>query len=121
MQTTKQKGDLWEIIAIKYLQKHGYKILETNYKFGRFWEIDIIAEKLDQYFFIEVKYRSNENFWTAEESITPAKLFKLEKSVYAYCLKNNINLENISFQVIAILKQKTSHRVTHYKNISFEG
>lgn len=120
MQTTKQKGDLWEVLAIKYLQNHHYKIIDTNYKFWRFWEIDIIAQKNGKYFFIEVKYRSNENFWTAQESITHSKLFKLEKSIYSYCLKNKIDLENIAFQVIAILKQKKSHRVTHYKNISFQ-
>lgn len=120
MQTTKQKGDLWEVLAIKYLQKHRYKIIETNYKFWRFWEIDIIAQKDGKYFFIEVKYRSNENFSTAEESITKSKLFKLEKSIYSYCMKNKIDLENICFQVIAILKQKTSHRITHYKNISMQ-
>ena len=94
MQTTKQKGDLWEVIAIKYAQKNG------------------------KYFFIEVKYRSNEKFGTAEQSITKSKLFKLEKSIYSYCMKNKIDLENISFQVITILKQESSYKVTHYKNIS---
>jgi len=118
MQTTKQKGDLWEVTAIKYLQKHKYKIIETNYKFWRFGEIDIIAQKDGKYFFIEVKYRSNERYWTAEQSITKSKLFKLEKSIYSYCMKNKIELENISFQVITILKQKSSYKLTHYKNIS---
>lgn len=117
MQTTKQKGDLWEVLAIKYLQKHEYKILETNYKFGRFWEIDVIAEKNGFYFFIEVKYRSNEKYGTAEESITKSKLFKLEKSIYSYCMKNRINLEHINFNVIAITKGLKSYKVTHYKNI----
>jgi len=117
MQTTKQKGDLWEVIAIKYLQKHGYKIIETNYKFWRFWEIDVIAQKNGFYFFIEVKYRSSEKYWTAEESITKSKLFKLEKSIYSYCMKNRINLENIKFNVITITKWITSYTVKHYKNI----
>ena len=117
MQTTKQKGDLWEVMAIKFLQKHGYKIIDSNYKFGRFWEIDVIAEKTGIYFFIEVKYRSNEKFWTAEESITKSKLFKLEKSIYSYCMKNKIDLENIKFNVITITKGNSSYRIKHYKNI----
>ena len=117
MQTTKQKGDLWEVMAIKFLQKHGYKIIDSNYKFGRFWEIDVIAEKYGIYFFIEVKYRSNDKYWTAEESITKSKLFKLEKSIYSYCMKNKIDLENIKFNVITITKGNTSYRIKHYKNI----
>lgn len=117
MQTTKQKGDLWEVMAIKFLQKHGYKIIDSNYKFGRFWEIDVIAEKTGIYFFIEVKYRSNEKYWTAEESITKSKLFKLEKSIYSYCMKNKIDLENIKFNVITIRKGNSSYRIKHYKNI----
>jgi len=36
MQTTKQKGDEGELIAIKYLQKNNYIIRDTNFKFGRF-------------------------------------------------------------------------------------
>ena len=119
MQSTKQKGDIWEIIAIKYLQRNDYKILDTNYKFGRFWEIDVIAKKNNIYCFIEVKYRSSEKFWTAEESITKNKLFKLEKSIYSYCMKKNINLEDITFWVITIIKWELSHTLTHYKNIAF--
>jgi putative endonuclease len=117
MLTTKQKGDLWEVIAIKYLQKNSYKIIDTNYKFGRFWEIDVIAEKNGFFSFIEVKYRSNEKYGTAEESITKSKLYKLEKSIYSYCMKNKINLEKIKFNVITITKGLKSYKVTHYKNI----
>jgi len=63
MQTTKKTGDEWELIAIKYLQDKWYKLLDTNYKFGRFWEVDLIVKKDDLTVFIEVKYRSNDNFW----------------------------------------------------------
>lgn len=118
MLSTKQKGDIWEIIAIKYLQRNDYKILETNYKFGRFWEIDVIANKNNIYYFIEVKYRSSEKYGTAEESITKSKLYKLEKSIYSYCMKKRIDLENISFEVITIIKGQKSNKLTHYKNIS---
>lgn len=120
MQTTKQKGDLGELLAIKYLQKNEYQIKDINYKFWRFWEIDIIAFKNGIFCFIEVKYRGNQKFWTPEESITKSKLFKLEKSIYAYCMKNKIDLENISFQVIAITKEIKSYKIKHYKNISLQ-
>lgn len=120
MQTTKQKGDLGELLAIKYLQKNEYQIKDVNYKFWRFWEIDIIAQKNGKFCFIEVKYRGNQKFWTPEESITKSKLFKLEKSIYAYCMNNKIDLETICFQVITITKELKSYKVKHYKNISLQ-
>lgn len=46
----------WEIVAIKYLQKHNYQILTTNYQI-KGWEIDIIAKDENQVVIIEVKYR----------------------------------------------------------------
>lgn len=113
----KKIGDTGEIIAIEYLQKKWYCIKETNFKFWRFGEIDIVAEKNIRYFFIEVKYRNHLGYGTPEESITPKKLGKCRKTVEYYCMINNIDIENIQFDVITILRQKQSYKVTHYKNI----
>lgn len=107
----------WEIIAIKYLQKNEYKILETNFKFWRFWEIDIIAKKWEIIIFIEVKYRNNISYWIPEESLTKYKLSKCEKTIQYYCKKYKIDFEKIRFDAITILKEKNSHKITHYKNI----
>ena len=115
--TTKQKWDKWEIIAIKYLQDKSYTILATNYKFWRFWEVDIIAKKWIITYFLEVKYRENFKYWTPEESITKWKLRKLEKSIYSYCFKNKIDYENIQFDAIIIEKWSKSYKLKHYKNL----
>jgi len=117
MQSTKQTWDYWEIIAIKYLQKNWYKIKDTNFKFGRFWEIDVIAEFKWITCFIEVKYRNNTNFWFPEESITVNKLFKFKKTIEYYVVRNKLNFEKIRFDVITILKWKSSYKVKHYKNL----
>lgn len=116
-ETTKQKWDLWELIAIKYLKSKNYKILDTNFKFWRFWEIDIIAKNKEKIIFIEVKYRENLFFWTPEEAVTKSKLKKLKGSIEFYLMKNNYDFENTEFNVIAILKQEKSYKITHYKNL----
>lgn len=116
-QTTKQKGDEWELIAIKYLQKNNYHIKDTNFKFGRFWEVDIIAFKDWITIFLEVKYRHSIKFWTPEESITKFKLFRFRKTIEYYIVKNHLNFEKIRFDVITILKQEKSYKLTHYKNL----
>lgn len=113
----KKIWDIGEIIAIEYLQKHGFHIRDTNFKFGRFWEIDIIAQLSWRVYFIEVKYRSHLWYGHPEEAIIPRKLHKCLKTMQYYCKKNRIDLENIQFDVIAILKKEKLHRVTHYRNI----
>ncbi len=45
MTSTKKTWDQGEIVAIKYLKNKWYEIKDTNFKFGRFWEIDIVAQK----------------------------------------------------------------------------
>ena len=49
-------GKRSEIIAMNFLKKKGYKILETNYK-NTIGEIDIIAKDNDYIVFVEVKGR----------------------------------------------------------------
>lgn len=115
--TTKQTWDNGEVIAIKYLQKNGYSIMDSNFKFGRFWEIDLIAKKDDLTVFIEVKYRNNDKYWIPEESITANKLRKCKKTVEYYVVKNRLDFEKIRFDVITILKWEISFTVKHYKNV----
>lgn len=119
MKSTKQIGDSAELMAIEYLQRHEYTILDTNFKFWRFGEIDVIAEKEWHTTFFEVKYRSSEKFGVAEESITKSKLFKIRKSAEVYCKKNRINLESMKIEAIIIERQTDKHRIKHYRNIEF--
>lgn len=116
-ESTKKIWDIWEIVAIKYLQKKGYMILDTNFKFWRFWEIDIIASQDDITVFIEVKYRISDKYWIPEESITKYKLSKCRKTIDYYCKKNNIDFEKIRFDAITVLKLDSIHRVKHYMNL----
>ncbi len=113
----KKTWDIGEIIAIKYLQKHHYRIQDTNFRFGRFWEIDIIAKKDERFYFIEVKYRSHLKYGFPEEAILSSKIHKCLKTMQYFCKKNFILFENIQFDVITILKQKKSYKISHYKNI----
>lgn len=117
MSSTKKKGDEWELIAIKYLQEKWYIIWDVNFKFSKFWEIDIIATKEHRTYFIEVKYRNTLRYGTPEESISKTKLMKLKKTLHFYVIKQKLSFEDIQFDVIAILKQEKSYKLTHYKNI----
>ena len=66
-------GKNGEEIARKYLEKQGYKILETNKRFSRFSEIDIIALDKDTLVFVEVKTRKTDFCGHPAEAITQTK------------------------------------------------
>lgn len=117
----KKTGDLGEILAIEYLKKHSYEICATNFKFQTIGEIDIVAKKDEKYIFVEVKYRTSDWYGTWVESLTRQKLQKLQKTIYYYCMKNNIDLEQIQFDVISIEKWINAHRLTHFKNQPLVG
>lgn len=51
---TQQIGEIGENIAVKFLMKHSFAILERNYT-KKWGEIDIIAKKSNKLYFIEVK------------------------------------------------------------------
>jgi len=72
---TGQKG---EQMAAEFLEKNGYKILETNWRFMNL-EADIIAEKSKILVIAEVKTRKSNYFGEPESFVTKQKQKNLIK------------------------------------------
>lgn len=117
----KKTWDKAELLAIEYLKKNEYHLIDTNFKFSTFWEIDLICKKDDIFIFVEVKYRSNDKFWEGIESIWKTKKLKLLKTIEYFCVRNNIDFEKIRFDVISITKEEKSFKLVHYKNQSLQN
>jgi len=107
-------GDLGEQLAAEYLQAKGYVILERNYRFQKA-EIDIIAKHNNQMICVEVKTRNSDFFGDPQEFVTPGKVKLLVKAMDAYVTENDIDLDS-RFDIIAVLKNKTTETITHYEN-----
>ena len=71
------------------MRRHGFKIIERNYH-TTMGEIDIVAAKGDDYYFIEVKTRTSGDF-AHDDAISYFQKRKLAKAVRAYCYSRNIN------------------------------
>jgi len=54
--TKKQIGDYGELLAVRYLRRHGYLVRARNWRSGKD-EIDVIATTLRDVVFVEVKTR----------------------------------------------------------------
>jgi uncharacterized protein (TIGR00252 family) len=66
-----------EGIVAEYLKKQGYKLLDQNWR-TRFCEIDLVMTKNKTVYFIEVKYRSNNQYGSGLEYITSKKLQQMK-------------------------------------------
>ncbi|MBN1368372.1 MAG: YraN family protein [Dehalococcoidales bacterium] len=97
----KETGQQGEILAQKYLIKHGYKILETNYR-SRYGEIDIISKYKSVLVFTEVRTKNNLGFGTPEESVTEAKATRLRNTAYYYLETHEKLPEQWRIDLIAI-------------------
>lgn len=71
--TTTNTGHKAERAAANYLEMRGFEVLELNWRRPR-CEIDIIARKKDVIYFVEVKYRKNDQQGSGLDYITNPKL-----------------------------------------------
>jgi len=126
---TQRTGEIGENIAVKFLIKHGFAILERNYT-KKWGEIDIIAKKSNKLYFIEVKSVSRRTVsnnviretpikdknspksvthgtfyndkYQAEDNMHPWKLKRLSRTIQTYLLSNRIQ-EDLDWQVDLII------------------
>ena len=81
-------GILGEKLARDFLKKHGYHILDTNYRCPH-GEIDIIARHGDVLVFTEVRAKRSLEFGSPEESVTAAKKEHLRATAFHYYQTHN--------------------------------
>ena len=94
-------GKWGEDLAVAYLEKKGYTIVERDWKSGR-RDIDIIALDDDVVVFVEVKTRRNRLFGDPEESVDYHKLQNLQQAISHYVKFKHIRQE-IRFDIISIV------------------
>jgi putative endonuclease len=109
-----QKGILGEEIACDFLLKHGFTILEKNWRHQHL-EIDIIASINNTLVIVEVKLRANAYFGNPEEFVTKSKQKKLIKATDFYIKQNNINWET-RFDVVAIIQNANELKIDYFES-----
>jgi putative endonuclease len=109
---TTEKGQKAERAAALYLEMRGYQIIEQNWRRPR-CEIDIVAKKDGRLFFVEVRYRATANQGSGIDSITQAKLKKMQRSAWFYTEETEwtgpyqnsvIEVEGPDFQILSFVE-----------------
>jgi putative endonuclease len=129
-------GELGEDIACKFLEKHGFSIVERNYT-RKCGEIDIIARKKNILYFIEVKSKSvsslpavqalpgqrvevsGETPFAPEENMHPWKMKRLRRVVETYLINKRIGNTEWQFDLLVVYLdiEKRLSRVKVLENI----
>ncbi len=100
--TRKALGFRGEDLAVKYLKKRGFKVIERNYHCP-LGEIDLIAREGDTLVFVEIKARSSSAFGLPQDAVDRFKQEKLMLVARAYMAARHLK-EDIParFDVVAI-------------------
>ena len=117
----KSVGQIGEDLAVSFLKKQKYKIIERNYRI-RGGEIDIIALDGQTLVYVEVKTRTSHQFGLPVESVTPSKLNFLVRAAKFY--RNNRGHQNLPeaerIDVVAVdFTSGKDPEIRHIKNAGY--
>ncbi|MCF6276229.1 MAG: YraN family protein [Candidatus Magasanikbacteria bacterium] len=113
----KDIGNNGEKLAVKFLRKKGYKILEKNYRIKQA-EVDVIAWKIERkekiLCFIEVKTRKF-NDGSAERAVDYKKIQHIMCGARSFCIERGVNIENspISFEHVSVFTEEKD-KINHF-------
>ena len=110
-------GSTGEQLAADYLVKNGFRILDRNYRSGRFGEIDIIAAEKEYICFIEVKTRTSDLFGTPAEAVGYSKRQKIRALAWSYLKSRNLGEQNMRFDIVEV-KGKIINEEFNIENIN---
>ncbi len=109
-------GDRGEALALRYLAKKGYTLVERNYR-TRFGEIDLIVRDKGALVFVEVKLRRGTDFGDPLEAVTPRKQARIRRVAELYLAEKGAGFdEEVRFDVVGILLGVGKPKVRHVED-----
>ncbi len=118
--TSKALGSKGEDLAVQYLKKKGFKVIERNYHCPA-GEIDLIAREKNTLVFVEIKARSSSDFGLPQEAVDRFKQRKMIEAARTYLAERHLT-EDIParFDVVAIQLTPTGPDIELIKD-AFQG
>ena len=108
-------GKRGEELALKKVQRLGYKCLTRNYRCP-LGEVDLVAKDGDTLVFIEIKTRKGRSVGYAKEAVDERKRRQLSKVALTYIKANNCWHMKSRFDVVAISVNKNKNEIEIVKN-----
>ena len=108
-----------EDIAVAYLKREGYTVLDRNYR-CLFGEVDIVAKDGDTIVFVEVKSRRSDRFGDPQMAVGVEKQKKLCRISMKYLEEHRLYPCNARFDVVAVKMFPAGNQVEVIRN-AFES
>lgn len=113
-QEAKELGETGEQMAARYLEEQGCVILDRHYRKDH-KEVDIIALDHGELAVVEVKTRTNENLFAAEQAVDHHKRQNIIRVANNY-VRSHHRTEPLRFDIIAIVGSGATAEIRHTKN-----
>jgi putative endonuclease len=110
--TTDAFGELGERIAVRWLERTGWRILSRRYRSGH-RDIDVVAERDGLIAFVEVKARTGEAFGSPVEAVHRRKQRELAKSAQTWIDRHGRSGESYRFDVMGVLLKEQRVYIRH--------
>lgn len=122
MDRRRQTGQAGEDLAVDYLRRLGWRIVERNWRFSRVGEIDIVAvesaEERQTLVFCEVKARAGTGFGEPLEAITHVKLQRLHRLACLWMATHEMGYDKVRIDAIGVLSPPGAQAtITHVKAV----
>jgi len=117
---TKALGARGEDLAVQYLKKKGFKVIERNYHCSA-GEIDLIAREKNTLVFVEIKTRSSSDYGLPQDAVDRFKQKKMIEVARAYMAEHHLTEDILArFDVVAIQLTPTGPDIELIKD-AFQG
>ncbi|MFB3851985.1 MAG: YraN family protein [Acidobacteriota bacterium] len=110
-------GRSGEELALKYLEKKGFKILEKNFRV-RGGEADLVVKKGENIVVVEVKTRTTEKFGPPQSAVNKRKFRRLLLAGTLFCRKKGYSTSVLRIDVISIQFKNGEPLIRHFENIN---
>jgi len=107
-------GNLGEELAVDYLVRKGYEILERNWR-NIHKEIDIIAKDGKFLVIVEVKARQTDEYGEPDIAVTRKKQRLLIAAANSYIFRNHLDVET-RFDIISIIFKDGEPVIDHIED-----
>jgi putative endonuclease len=120
--STKQLGNWGEEQVCSFVQRQGMCVLDRNWRYSRYGELDIIArDENGVIVFVEVKTRRGEHNGAPVEAVDHHKFYQMRKIAAAYLQKSRQRAASIRFDVAGITVKRDGSYVYYVKGVNPSG
>ncbi|MGD8170952.1 YraN family protein [Vibrio sp. TRT 21S02] len=113
-------GQHYETAAEKYLLSCGLALIERNFN-TKGGELDLIMKQGSTIIFVEVRYRKNQSYGHAAETVTASKAKKLIHAANIWLMKNNLSVYSTDFRFDLVAIHSQGQQIDWIKNAITQG